>query len=143
MDLHAIPPKDPAKAAPRMWLRPKSDSPEASVGFVLYTLASLGVVVGIWIAALNGHLFPSWLWEVGRVGGRRLALARRGRLSLVSSRPPSNRACGSPAHGSPTFFTVGIQRPGRHGRLGRGATMIPLRLTRPMRLGLATNRCQP
>jgi hypothetical protein len=65
--------------------------------------------------------------------GRREApgVARRGRLSPVSSRPPSNRACGSPAHGSPTFFTAGIQRPVRHGRFGRGATMVPLRLIRP------------
>jgi hypothetical protein len=48
--------------------------------------------------------------EDGRVGGR-----RRGRADwptgLVSSHPPSNRACGSPAHGSPTFFTVGIRLP--------------------------------
>ncbi len=28
----------------------------------------------------------------------------------VSSRRPSNRACGSPAHGSPTSFTAGIRR---------------------------------
>src|SRR3954451_1024957 len=47
--------------------------------------------------------------------------------------PPSIRACGSHAHGSPTFFTVGIQRPVRHGRLARGATMIPLRSTSPWR----------
>ncbi|MCA1696809.1 MAG: hypothetical protein LC749_19930, partial [Actinobacteria bacterium] len=55
---------------------------------------------------------------VGRLVGRREApgVARDGRLSLVSSRPPSNRACGSPAHGSPTFFAVGIQRPWRYGR---------------------------
>ena len=77
--------------------------------------------------------------------GRREApgVARHCRLSLVSSRPPSNRACGSPAHGSPTFFTVGIQRPGRQGRLGRGATMVPLRLISPMRFGLAASVCQP
>src|SRR3954467_2315130 len=71
--------------------------------------------------------------EAGGWSGRREApgVARRGRLSLVSSRPPSNRACGSPAHGSPTFFTAGIQRPVRHRRLGRGAAMVPLRLTSP------------
>ena len=42
------------------------------------------------------------------VGGRRL---RRAALptGLVSSRRPSNRACGSPAHGSPTSFTAGIR----------------------------------
>ena len=33
---------------------------------------------------------------------------------LVMSR--AHRACGSPAHGSPTFFTAGIQRPWRHVR---------------------------
>src|SRR5512144_2472796 len=49
--------------------------------------------------------------------------------------PRAHRACGSLAHGSPTFFTVGIQRPGRHGRLGRGATMVPLRLISPSRSG--------
>ena len=27
----------------------------------------------------------------------------------VSSPRPSNRACGSPAHGLPTFFTVGVR----------------------------------
>jgi hypothetical protein len=31
-----------------------------------------------------------------------------GQRHRVASRPPSNRACGSPAHGSPTSFT------GRH-----------------------------
>jgi hypothetical protein len=35
----------------------------------------------------------------------------------VSSPRPSNRACGSPAHGLPTFFTVGV-RPAR-ARAGR------------------------
>jgi hypothetical protein len=35
----------------------------------------------------------------------------------VSSPRPSNRACGSPAHGLPTFFTVGV-RPAR-ARTGR------------------------
>ena len=46
------------------------------------------------------------------VSGRREApgVARRGRLTLVSSRPPSNRACGSPAHGSPTSFAAGVRR---------------------------------
>jgi glutamate/tyrosine decarboxylase-like PLP-dependent enzyme len=48
-------------------------------------------------------------YEVGRVGGRRLTPCGRGRLALVSSRPPSNRACGSPAPGSPTSFTGGIR----------------------------------
>ena len=72
----------------------------------------------------------------GLVGSARGAwAARRWPTGLVSSRRPSNRACGSPAHGSPTFFTVGIQRPGRHGRLGRGATMVPLRLISPRRFG--------
>ena len=50
----------------------------------------------------------------GRSGRREApAVARRGRLTVVSSRPPSIRACGSPAHDSPTFFTAGIQLPWR------------------------------
>src|SRR5206468_8780179 len=52
---------------------------------------------------------------------------------LVMSR--AHRACGSLAHGSPTFFTVGIQLPRRHGRLGRGAMMVPLRMISPKRSG--------
>ena len=64
---------------------------------------------------------------------------RRQRL-LVAPRPPRTVDAVLPQHGSPTVFTVGIERPGRHGRLGRGATMIRSGLTRPMRLGLATNR---
>ena len=47
----------------------------------------------------------------------------------------SNRACGSPAHGSPTFFTVGIRFHPRHARCGRGATMVPLRSISPRRSG--------
>ena len=47
----------------------------------------------------------------------------------------SNRACGSLAHGSPTFFTAGIQRPVRHDLLGRGATMVPPRSISPIRSG--------
>ena len=50
--------------------------------------------------------------EVGRVCERRLAPRGGCRLALVSSRPPSIRACGSPAHGSPTFFTADIRLPG-------------------------------
>jgi integrase len=46
----------------------------------------------------------------GRVGERRPVSRGVADCHLVSSRPPSIRACGSPAHGSPTFFTVGIQR---------------------------------
>ncbi len=51
--------------------------------------------------------------DVGGWSGRREApgSARTCRLVPVSSRPPSIRACGSPAHGSPTFFTVGIRLP--------------------------------
>ncbi len=84
------------------------------------------------LARASEALVTTWD-DSGGWSGRREApgVARRSRLSLVSSHPPSNRACGSPAHGSPTFFTVGIQRPARHGRLGRGATMVPLRLIRP------------
>ena len=72
-------------------------------------------------------------WEGhGRVGGRRLS--RAATLARLAWSPPtasSNRACGSPAPGSPTPFTGGIRRHPRHGRFGRGATMVPLRLTRP------------
>ena len=72
---------------------------------------------------------------VGSAGG---AWAVRRVLARLARFPPaatSNRACGSPAHGSPTFFTAGIQRPGRHGRLGRGATMVLSRLINPSRSG--------
>jgi hypothetical protein len=51
-------------------------------------------------------------------------------LCPVSSPRPSNRACGSPAHGLPTPFTAGIQPP-RQARKGLGATTIPTRLTNP------------
>ena len=53
--------------------------------------------------------FKAQLERMCRVGGRRRAPHGRGRLALVSSRPPSNRACGSPAHGSPMSFTVGVR----------------------------------
>jgi hypothetical protein len=42
----------------------------------------------------------------------------RGGLGSVSSPSPSNRACDSPAHGSPTFFTVGVSRPDRQPATG-------------------------
>lgn len=45
--------------------------------------------------------------------------------------------------GPPTFFTIGIARPRVHRRLGRGATIVPLRLTSPRRLGLAADARQP
>lgn len=48
----------------------------------------------------------------------------------VSSPRPSNRVCGSPAHGSPTPFTGGV-RFHPPGPVGLGATTIPLRLIRP------------
>jgi hypothetical protein len=70
---------------------------------------------------------------VGSAGGA--WAARRSRLAWFPPAATSNRACGSPAHGSPTFFTAGIQRPGRRDRVGRGATIVPLRLIRPMRFG--------
>jgi hypothetical protein len=35
--------------------------------------------------------------------------ARHGRLVWFPPAATSNRACGSPAHGSPTFFTAGIR----------------------------------
>jgi hypothetical protein len=72
------------------------------------------------------------------VGSARGAWAARHMLARLAWFPPaatSNRACGSLAHGSPTFFTAGIQRPVRHDLLGRGATMAPPRLISPMRSG--------
>ena len=91
-----------------------------------------------WLAAgLLAYAVINWVRSLGgrgRVGGRRLA---HGVADWPGFLPPptSNRACDFPAHGSPTFFTGGIQRPGRHGRLGRGATMVPLRLISPRRSG--------
>jgi hypothetical protein len=43
--------------------------------------------------------------QCSRVGSRAGAVAK----GSVSSPRPSNRARGSPAHGSPTFFTVGVR----------------------------------
>jgi hypothetical protein len=54
---------------------------------------------------------------------------------LVSSRPPSIRACGSPAHGSPTLFTASIQRGRRRRPEGRGGAIVPLRSISPRRFG--------
>ena len=44
---------------------------------------------------------------VGSTGGA--WTARHGRLVWLPPAATSNRACGSPAHGSPTFFTAGIR----------------------------------
>jgi hypothetical protein len=44
-----------------MWHRPKSNSLEDFVPFVLKSALRLGIVVGVWIVALHGHLVP-WLW---------------------------------------------------------------------------------
>jgi transposase len=73
--------------------------------------------------------------EEGDWSGRREALAPRGVADWWWFPPAASsiRACGSPAHGSPTFFTGGIQLPGRRVRLGRGGMMVPLRSIRPMR----------
>ena len=62
--------------------------------------------------------------------GRREApgSARLGPTGAGLRPPPSIRACGSPAHGSPTFFTARHSVSWRHGRLGRGAAIVPLRL---------------
>jgi hypothetical protein len=47
-----------------------------------------------------------------RVGGRRLAVRHvLARLAWFPPAATSNRACGFPAHGSPTFFTVSIRLP--------------------------------
>jgi hypothetical protein len=48
------------------------------------------------------------LWARGGSTGGAWA-ARRGRLVWFPPAATSNRACGSPAHGSPTFFTAGIR----------------------------------
>jgi hypothetical protein len=54
--------------------------------------------------------------QLGRVGDWRGSAERP-----VSSPRPSNRACGSPAHGLPTFFTVGVRPfPARAGKAGAG-----------------------
>ena len=50
--------------------------------------------------------------------------------SFVSSPSPSNRACGFPAHGSPTFFTVGVAV-AFQGRNGLGATTVPHKVISP------------
>ena len=76
--------------------------------------------------------------NITSVGSARGAWAARHVMARLAWFPPaatSNRACDFPAHGSPTFFTAGIQRPRRHGRLARGATMVPSRLISPSRSG--------
>ncbi len=81
----------------------------------------------------------------GRVGERRPA-ARHvlARLAWFPPAATSIRACGSPAHGSPTFFTVGIQRrPVRLGREGRGAMTVPVSVISPIRSGEAHSMPQP
>ena len=86
--------------------------------------------------ASTAHNPALLIWSL--VGSARGAWAARHVLARLAWFPPaatSNRACGSPAHGSPTFFTAGIQRPLRHGRLGRGATMVPARSISPIRSG--------
>ncbi len=80
------------------------------------------------------------------VGSARGAWTARHVLARLVWFPPaatSNRACGSPAHGSPTFFTAGIQLPRRHGLYGRGATTIPLRLISPIWSGWWRRTHQP
>src|SRR6266511_3518265 len=47
--------------------------------------------------------------DVGSAGGA--SAARQCRLARFPPAATSNRACGSPAHGSPTFFTAGIRLP--------------------------------
>ena len=60
-------------------------------------------------AALRSAQVASELGRLGRVGGRRLALRGMADWCWFPPAAASNRACGSPAHGSPTFFTVGIR----------------------------------
>ena len=80
------------------------------------------------------HKCDSRRVKVGSAGGA--WTARLGRLVWFPPAAASNRACGSLAHGSPTFFTVGIQPPWRGDRLGRGAMMVPLRVISPKRSGV-------
>jgi hypothetical protein len=56
MHLQAPPPKDPAKVAPRMWLRPKSASLEASVAFVFWTLVRVTVLIYAFRYAMGADL---------------------------------------------------------------------------------------
>ena len=57
------------------------------------------------------------------------AVSGRSRLRFQS--PPSNRACGSPAHGLPTLITGCIQRFPRQGRKGLGGMTVLSRMIRP------------
>jgi hypothetical protein len=59
----------------------------------------------------------------------------RGSSCSVSSPSPSNRACGSPAHGSPTSLHRRCSTGARQGRFGLGATTVPLREISPRLLG--------
>ena len=54
-------------------------------------------------------------------------------ISMAGLSPAGSQPCRllPPAHGSPTFFTAGIRLPRRHGRFGRGATIVPSRLISP------------
>jgi hypothetical protein len=47
--------------------------------------------------------------ETRRKGGGWVGDWRGDPVGPVSSRPPSNRACDFPAHGSPTSFTGGVR----------------------------------
>ncbi len=82
---------------------------------------------------LSHHASPGRLPEPG-CG---VATCSTWTTSMAGLSPAGSQPCRllPPAHGSPTFFTAGIQRPVRHGRLGRGATMDPPRLISPMRSG--------
>jgi hypothetical protein len=59
---------------------------------------------------------------------------------LVSSPRPSNRACGSPAHGLPTFFTGGIRFPGPE---GPGRDDDPIKVDQAQLVGRQQNLSYP
>jgi hypothetical protein len=73
---------------------------ESADGFVTFQVPTATPVaqVKLGVSVFGGDT-GEWR-ALGRVAGW------RGGRSPVSSQPPSNRACGSPAHGSPTCFTV-------------------------------------
>jgi hypothetical protein len=59
-----------------------------------------------WVGRWRGAVPDGRYGVLSRMSFPRRFAPRRGLVVSVSSALPSNRACGSPAHGSPTFFTV-------------------------------------
>lgn len=81
----------------------------------------------------GGEIARGWL-------GR--ALARCTGVSVSNARP-SNRACGSPAHGSPTSIHREAFGFVRQTPAGLGATTLPLRLTSPSSFGDRNTMAHP